>query len=296
MACAHDAGMESIRSAIAGMPLLADVHDNSIQPLEGGLTNNNYRVTAGGSCYVVRIGGRGTAALGIDRIAEQAAHLRAAAAGIAPELIHFSRHDDVLVTRFIDGHTPTIEEMQSPEGIARIAGMMLRIHALPPNGARYCPFAKARAWAGAARQRHAEFPADFADLSDRMREVEAQRPFGPALALCHNDLVRGNLIDAGGRLRVIDWEYSGVNAAMFDLAVVCMNSRYSHEHEERLLAAYFGGIEAGQHAELRRYKLAFDYHMGIWYLLQSRVSTLKVPFPQGAAHHFNRLRHNLKNV
>ncbi len=57
----------------------------SPQPLSGGITNHNFRVTLGGEDYVVRLHGRDTDLLGIDREAERIASEPAAELGIAPE-------------------------------------------------------------------------------------------------------------------------------------------------------------------------------------------------------------------
>ena len=40
-------------------------------PLSGGITNHNFRVTLGGDDYVLRVHGKDTELLGIDRQAEQ---------------------------------------------------------------------------------------------------------------------------------------------------------------------------------------------------------------------------------
>src|SRR6266481_5150618 len=67
--------------------------------LAGGITNRNYRVTLGGSDYVVRRPGKDTELLGIDRTAELLANETAAALGIAPAVAAIV--GDCLVTRFV---------------------------------------------------------------------------------------------------------------------------------------------------------------------------------------------------
>ena len=62
---------------------------DSVEALGGGITNHNFRVTVGGELFVLRIGGRDTAVLGIDRRVEHEASLAAAALGIGPEVVAF---------------------------------------------------------------------------------------------------------------------------------------------------------------------------------------------------------------
>ena len=54
-------------------------------PLDGGITNRNFRVNFGGTDYVVRLPGKNTDLLGIDREAERLATKRAAELGPRPE-------------------------------------------------------------------------------------------------------------------------------------------------------------------------------------------------------------------
>ena len=61
----------------------------SIEPLGGGITNRNFKVEAEGQEFVLRIGGRDTELLGIDRAAEHAASRVAAELGLGPEVVAF---------------------------------------------------------------------------------------------------------------------------------------------------------------------------------------------------------------
>ena len=69
-------------------PLLGEP-DGEPVALSGGITNRNFRVRLGGEDYVVRISGKDTMLLGIDRSAEQEATIAAADAGIAPPVAAF---------------------------------------------------------------------------------------------------------------------------------------------------------------------------------------------------------------
>src|SRR5690348_14336719 len=70
-------------------------------PLDGGITNRNYRVRFGERDCVLRLPGRDTDLLGIDRAAERVATERAATLGIAPPLI--AADDECMVTEWLPG-------------------------------------------------------------------------------------------------------------------------------------------------------------------------------------------------
>src|SRR6476620_5573440 len=99
--------------------------------LGGGLTNRNLRVRLGGDDYVVRLCGKDTDVLGIDRRAEVAAASAAHALGLAPEVVLFLPDDGCVVTRFVAGRQATAAEVRSPALLARLAAGLRAVHAGP---------------------------------------------------------------------------------------------------------------------------------------------------------------------
>ncbi|TMC67834.1 MAG: hypothetical protein E6J18_15285, partial [Chloroflexi bacterium] len=115
--------MDGISSSDAGVAVdrLWPGQRATITDLSGGITNRNYRVDVGGSSYVLRVGGKDTELLGIDRSTEHAASLRAAEVGVGPEVIDFLQPEGWLVTRFIQGRSVPPNEIRTPDGIQRVA-------------------------------------------------------------------------------------------------------------------------------------------------------------------------------
>src|SRR5881227_1886379 len=88
------------------------------RPLDGGITNHNYRVRFGELDTVLRISGKDTELLGISRDSERLAAERAAALGIAPGVV--AAGPDHLVTEYIDGVPMDGERLRAhPESAAR---------------------------------------------------------------------------------------------------------------------------------------------------------------------------------
>src|SRR5258708_19278364 len=73
----------------------------TITPLVGGITNQNYRVDNEEGSFVLRIGGKGTQLLGIDRGREHICTAIAAQVGVGAEVVHFIAAKAALVTLFI---------------------------------------------------------------------------------------------------------------------------------------------------------------------------------------------------
>src|SRR5438105_13049985 len=100
--------------------------DARVAPLIGGITNQNYRVDVGEGTFVLRIGGKGTHLLGIDRGRESICTAIAAQVGVGAEVIHFLAAEDVLVTRFIFGTCITTETAAKHDMLSRIPDSMKR--------------------------------------------------------------------------------------------------------------------------------------------------------------------------
>ena len=93
----------TVEQAIARVPVWQGATDIRVSPLEGGITNRNYRVDVGDTSFHLRLAGDNTALLGIDREHEYYAARLAGELGAAPEVAYFVRPEGYLVTRFIPG-------------------------------------------------------------------------------------------------------------------------------------------------------------------------------------------------
>src|SRR5438105_12484139 len=93
--------------------------DARVAPLIGGITNQNYRVDTGGETFVLRVGGKGTHLLGIDRGRERTCTAIAAQMGGGAEVIHFLPSEDVLVTRSTVGTGLSPETAVQPGALKR---------------------------------------------------------------------------------------------------------------------------------------------------------------------------------
>ncbi len=99
--------------------------------LGGGITNHNAKVEVDGETYVLRVAGKDTNLLGIDRHVELDATRAAAALGVGPEVVAFVEPEGWLVTRFIPGATPPLERMREPDMLARVASAVRAFHEGP---------------------------------------------------------------------------------------------------------------------------------------------------------------------
>jgi thiamine kinase-like enzyme len=259
-----------------------------LEPLGGGITNRNFKVDIGGESFVLRIGGKDTELLGIDRSVEHAASLVAAKAGVGPEVVAFIEPDGYLVTRFLEGWPIPPEEMRAPAQIERVAPVLHRIHDGLPIPGRFDSFRVVEAYRATAEEHGVRLPAGFHVAKERADEIEHARGAQP-LRPCHNDLLNANFIDDGESIRIVDWEYAGMGDVFFDLANFSINHEFGDAENEALLTAYFGELRPDDLAALRLMRFMSDFREAMWGVVQQGISELDFDFEAYANEHFERL-------
>ncbi len=258
-------------------------------PLEGGITNRNYRVRFGGRDCVVRLPGKNTDLLGIDRQAERAATTAAAEIGIGPDVVAFEPGHGCLVTGFIEARAVPAEELRTR--VPEVAAALRAIHAGPPLPATFSPFERTARYERTARERGGSIPASYAEVraaADRIAAV-----LDGAAVPCHNDLLTANFLDDGERLRILDWEYAGMGDRFFDLANFSNHHDLSVPEMETLLDAYFGESTPRRLARVQLMRLMAAFWEGMWGVVQATCSELDFDFLGYADEYLGKVRTSL---
>jgi thiamine kinase-like enzyme len=264
-------------------------HATRIEPLGGGITNHNFKVSVDGSEYVIRIGGKDTELLGIERPAEHEAAQRAAGVGTGPEVVAFLEDEGVLVTRFVAGEPVPPERLRVPDGLARVVAALKPFHEGDSISSAFDSFRVVETYATTAREHGVEIPAAHAtahDLADRIERGLGERPRVP----CHNDLLNANFILDGERLWIVDWEYAGMGDVFFDLANFSVNHELGPDEDDELLRAYFGERRERDAAALTVMRFMSDFREAMWGVVQQAISELDFDFVDYANRHFARLQ------
>lgn len=243
-----------------------------VEQLLGGITNANYFVDLGDEQVVLRLPGKSTDLLGIDRRHETDANNLAASIGVAPEVLLFSEDENVLVTRFLPGRPIPPDELGREPMLSAVALTLRRLHHAGSIDTIFDPFTIVRTYHETAKARGVNEPFDFAAAMNVLDQISAVRPFR-ATAFCHNDYLNGNFI-FDGEVRVVDWEYAGMGDPFFDLANLSVNHGFNSAADEGLLAAYFGRSSEPLLATLTLMKLVSEMRETMWGVVQLAVSTL----------------------
>src|SRR5260370_10956974 len=233
-----DSAMGAVRQRVRHLTLWRG--DVEPEPLPGGLSNQNFLVRDGADSYVVRLVAGDDPAHGIVRDREVAVSRAAHLAGIAPELV--VAEPGVLVFRYVAGRTLSEDDVRRPAMLARIVELLRRCHRdIAPylRGPAPCfwVFHALRDYLGQLEAR-----GNPTGQTARLRRIVGQleRTVGPTrLALTHNDLMPGNIIDDGRRLWLIDLGFGGFGVPLFDLACLTVAHAIHEAPQGKILALYF---------------------------------------------------------
>jgi len=275
--------------------VFSDDNYNDILRL-GGMTNHSYKVTRNdGEEYVVRIPGEGTEEL-INRFDERKSTELACRLGIDSELLYFG-DDGAKVMRFICDPQPISEGiMQKKENLVQAAAIFRKLHTCGiDTGVRFEVFEMVDLYERLIRKENVAVYDDYEDVKDTVYTIKkAVDATGIAPKVpCHNDSLIGNwVIDKSGKLYLIDWEYSGMNEAMWDLACLSIEAGYTETNDRELMEAYYKRNATSD--EKKRFiasKLYVDYLWTLWGLV-------RIPFDgafmqEYADQRYERLKRNM---
>jgi thiamine kinase-like enzyme len=276
----------------ARIAALVGDHAGEAVPLSGGITNRNYKVPFGDHDFVVRVPGKDTNLLGIDRDAECEANKLAAEVGVAPPVVLMLEQPQVIVTRFVEAQEMSEEDLRDPQVIETVAAALRKVHDSGRQlASRFDSFEIVERYAETARQRGVTPPEEYDDALARAQEIKGVLT-GPEHepVPCHNDLLAANFLNDGTRIHIVDWEYAGMGNRYFDLGNYAVNNELDEDAERGLLEAYFGEpADARRYATLRLMRFMSDFREAMWGVVQSGISELDFDFVGYGAKHFGRL-------
>ncbi|GAA0076913.1 winged helix-turn-helix transcriptional regulator [Clostridium sp. CTA-5] len=264
----------------------------------GGMTNKNYRVCVKGKRYILRVAGTGTEEM-ISRKNEMFNSSIASERGYNVETPYFNVETGVKMSRFIENaETLTPRSVKKEENLKQVTDILRRLHEdkeFPMNN-EFNVFRELEKYEEILKSGNGEFFADYEEVRKEFMALEqvlldSERVFVPS----HNDLVSENLVkDTEGRIYLIDWEYSGINDDMWDLAALSLENSFSEDDIELMFRLYFNG-EADENSRKRLliHQISQDILWAVWTLIKENEGD---DFGTYGIDRYNRGKENLKRL
>lgn len=244
-----------------------------VDVLPGGLTNKNFRlVIQDGTQLAVRMAGKGTATY-INRPGEKHNATEMASIGIAPEIFYYDPKTGSQIVEYIDAPTMHPEDFQTRDVVLNKAGQVMRRY--HDSGKEFKtsfdPISKIDEYKVILAEHKYEKRYEGWDQAvENLAKIAAAYAKNPPRRVpCHNDTLAENFMLQGENMRVIDWEYGGMNDGYYDIACVCVENPLNEKCEETYLRAYWGGepIEEAR-ARVLINKFLVTAHWSTWSLVQ----------------------------
>jgi thiamine kinase-like enzyme len=269
--------MTDIEGLLDLIPVLGD--RRSVEELAGGLTNTNYKVVTPQGAYVVRVSAKDAGLLAIDRENEYLNTVSAAEAGVGAAVVDYLPERSLLVLEFIEGTTQTSEDLRRGDRLDWVADACRRLHGARAFRDDFNMFDIQRRYLRLVQERGFRLPERYLEFEPQVRRIEeAMAVRDEGTVPCNNDLLAENFIDVGDGFRLIDYEYSGMNDACFELGNVWSESNLSLGQLDELVGHYYGRPLANKVARARLWGLMSKYGWTLWASIQDGVSQIDFDF------------------
>ena len=248
-------------------------------PLSGGITNRNYKVTLAAGPVVVRVYEHESSALAINRENEHLNTVAAAESGAGASVIEYLPVENMLIVGWIEGRTFSEADVRIPENLLRIADACRVLHSGPRFVNDFNMFEIQGRYLALVRERGFRLPARYEEFMPQVGRIRAAMAASPEPTVpCNNDLLAGNFIDEGPRIRLIDYEYSGNNEASFELGNIWSESTLPDELLEVLVHSYWKDLSsqelAAKVARARLWGLMSKYGWTLWASISASISPI----------------------
>jgi len=282
---------------VAENPALAELLDmvpalrseRTVTELAGGLTNTNYKVVTADGAYVMRVSAKDAGLLAIDRENEYLNSVSAAEAGVGAEVVDYVPQHSLLVLEFIEGHTQSAEDLRRGDKLEMVAAACRQLHSAAPFRDDFNMFRIQHRYLGLVQERGFRLPDRYLEFEPQVRRIEAAMAVrDEGTVPCNNDLLAENFIDTGGAFRLIDYEYSGMNDACFELGNVWSESNLSLDQLDELVTHYYGRRLRNRIARARLWGLMSKYGWTLWASIQDGVSDIDFDFWQWGMEKYER--------
>lgn len=242
--------------------------------LAGGMTNKNYKICVKGLRYILRVAGTGTEQM-INRNTEMFNSAIASEKGYNVEVPYFNLENGVKISKYIENaETLTHRSIKKEENLKQVTTILRNLHESTDfhMDNEFSIFRELEKYENILRNDRGSFFEDYEEVREKVMSLEEElkickRVFVPS----HNDLVSENLVkDTQGRIYLIDWEYSGINDDMWDLAALSLENEFSENDIELMFRLYFNGKEADDDSRRRLliHQICQDMLWAVWTLIK----------------------------
>jgi CTP:phosphocholine cytidylyltransferase-like protein/thiamine kinase-like enzyme len=238
-----DSGSNNLKSdalEVIGRVLKAPQNEIvNITVLKKGMTNRSFLFTCRGKKYIMRIPGEGTDQL-INRKEEADVYRTIDGRQICDEIAYINPENGYKISAFLEN--ARVCDPFNSDDVKKCMQKLRQFHEMGLTvDHEFDIFGQIdfyeSLWDGA--------PSAYKDYKATKEKVFSLKPYIEKYVekrtLTHIDAVPDNFLFIGDEIRLIDWEYAGMQDPHVDIAMFCIYSLYNKEQVDALITTYFGG-------------------------------------------------------
>lgn len=238
----------------------------------GGMSNKNFKVTKGKLEYVLRVPGNGSEGM-VVRSNEEQNSRQACKMGINPPIRYFNAKTGIKLADFVkNAETLNGATIQRPSSMKKIVKIFQTLHHSHVRfGNEFNVFNEIRNYERLLEECNGTMYEGYEDHREKVLRLEDYlNKLGVSIKPCHNDLVAENFLKAeDGTIYLIDWEYSGMNDPMWDIAALFLENNFSEENQDYFLSHYFNGKEPeNARKKIFVYQILMDWLWALWTVIK----------------------------
>lgn len=262
----------------------------------GGMTNKNFKVKIDDEQYILRIPGNGTEEM-ISRKSEKHNSLIANELNIDTDILYFNDENGIKLSKYIDSaETINPKTAKREDNMLMIADILKKLHTsntLFDN--EFNVFKKIEEYEKLLDLCKGKNYSDYNEVKEQVIKLEEKlNQIGFEIKPCHNDTVAENFVKDKERMYLIDWEYSGMNDPMWDIAAHILECEFNEDEEELFLSIYFNNeVKENHRARILIYKICQDFLWSIWTNIKEAKGD---DFGSYGQDRYNRAKLNLKKI
>lgn len=237
----------------------------------GGMTNKNYKLRLNGELIILRLPGVGTEKL-IDRSSENRNSQLVSEKNIDAKILYINEETGVKISKYIEGaETLTGRSAKKEENIKLVSRLLYKLHTSQIDMTnRFDVFKEIKKYENIIDENGYEYYLGYKNIRKKVFNIkELMIKHNMQIVPSHNDTLPDNFVkDRNGKMYLIDWEYSGLNDNMWDIAAHCLESNFSKSDEELFLSYYNDKIEKDDNIRLLMNKVLQDILWSLWTIIK----------------------------
>lgn len=213
-----------------------------ISILKKGMTNRSFSFRCRGKRYIMRIPGEGTEYL-VNRKEEAEVYERIKGRNICDRIVYLNPENGYKISEYIEG--ARVCDTKCDEDVRKCMEKLREFHTMGLEVRHEFHLWKQIEFYESLR---GDMPSFYGDYAETKAKVWSLAPFIEQCAgrktLSHIDAVPDNFMFCMGEngkeeIRMIDWEYAGMQDPHVDIAMFAIYSLYGQKQVDRLIDLYF---------------------------------------------------------